>query len=139
MQPVLIRKGALGPNQPERDLLVSPQHRMLVSGPKVELWFGEQEVLVAAIHLTILDGIEQIAVDEVTYVHFMFDEHEIVCGDGAWSESFQPGDLSLQGIAQEQRAELMMLFPELECHGGSLPYGAARPSLKGYEVPLLLA
>ena len=139
VRPVLIRKGALGPNQPERDLLVSPQHRMLVSGPKVELWFGEQEVLVAAIHLTILDGIEQIAVDEVTYVHFMFDEHEIVCGDGAWSESFQPGDLSLQGIAQEQRAELMMLFPELECHGGSLPYGAARPSLKSYEVPLLLA
>ncbi len=139
LRPVLIRAGSLGLNQPERDLLVSPQHRMLVAGPRTELWFGEEEVLVAAINLTCLDGVEQIAAPDVTYVHFMFDNHEIVCGDGAWSESYQPGDMTLSTMDAEQRAEIFTLFPELKAGASEKTYPAARPTIRAREARVLFS
>ena len=51
---------------------------------------GEDEVLVAAKHLVGMDGVEQVAAGAVSYIHILFERHEIVCADGAWSESFQP-------------------------------------------------
>ena len=139
LRPVRIEAGALGRNQPERPLTVSPQHRMLVGNAATQLWFGEDEVLVAAIHLTCLDGVEQVEAEGVTYVHIMFDDHQIVCGDGAWSESFQPGDLTLAGMDQAQRDELLALFPELFSGDGRIDYPAARATLKAHEARLLAA
>jgi hypothetical protein len=128
----------LGQGVPDRDMVVSPQHRVVMSGYAIELLFGEDEVLVPATHLVGRPGITRICPDEgVTYVHFMFDHHELVMSDGAWTESFQPGDLSLAGLDQEQRDELLTLFPELAQEGGRKAYGAARMSLKSYQARLL--
>ncbi|SEP56673.1 Hint domain-containing protein [Thalassovita taeanensis] len=138
LRPVLISAGVLGPHLPERDLLVSPQHRMLISGPDTQLWFGEEEVFVAAIHLRCLEGVEQILLPTVTYVHFMFDQHQIVQGDGAWSESFQPGDLTLMGMDQAQRDELFALFPALQDGADTRKYPAARSTLSAQEARVLL-
>jgi hypothetical protein len=54
LAPILFKTGAIGNN---RDLLVSPNHRMLVEGWQVELLFGEQSVLVPAKHLVGLPGV----------------------------------------------------------------------------------
>jgi Ca2+-binding RTX toxin-like protein len=137
LRPVTIQAGALGANMPERALTVSPQHRMLIASVRTQLWFGEEEVLAAAINLVGMPGIERTEVDEVTYVHIMFDHHQIICGDGAWSESFQPGDQSLRGFDEAQRAELAELFPQLVYFGGRRRYLAARPTLKAHEARLL--
>lgn len=137
-QPVLIRKGALGKGLPERDMLVSPQHRMLVNSDLAEVMFEEREVLVAAKHLTGLDGVIQVQTGAVSYLHLMFDQHEVVLADGAWSESFQPGDHSLRGIGGDQRAEVLTLFPELETLAGLDSYGSARVSLKRHEAQILV-
>lgn len=136
LRPVFIPAGTLGAGVPQRDLLVSPQHRMLISGPQVALWFGEDEVLVTAIQLTCLDGVVQRAAAPVTYIHLMFDRHQIVLSDGAWSESFQPGDLTLAGMDQAQRDELLALFPEVAVAEG---YDAARPTLNSREVRVLFS
>ncbi|CUH83472.1 Hint domain-containing protein [Thalassovita mediterranea] len=137
LRPVHIRAGSLGAERPSRDLTVSPQHRMLVRDPKVSLWFGEEEVLVPAVQLTCLDGVQRGETAPVTYVHLMFDQHQLVLGDGAWSESFQPGDYTLAGLDAPQREELFKLFPELAVEATA--YSAARPTLSRHEVAVLFA
>lgn len=138
LQPVLIRAGALGNGLPERDMLVSPSHRVLVSCRRTELYFEESEVLAAAKHLVGRPGIERAAPASVTYLHFMCDHHEVVLSNGAWTESFQPGDWSLKGIDAAQRAEIFGLFPELRTRDGLEGYQSARRSLKKHEARLLM-
>jgi hypothetical protein len=60
LRPVLIRAGALGHGLPERDMLVSPQHRLLLTSERAALYFGEREVLAAARHLTGMEGIDEV-------------------------------------------------------------------------------
>ncbi|MGC1497993.1 MAG: tandem-95 repeat protein [Sulfitobacter sp.] len=137
LKPVLIRQGALGNDLPERDMMVSPNHRVLVANDKTALYFEEREVLVAAKHLTGLDGVDIVDVSHTTYIHIMFDNHEVILSDGAWTESFQPGDMSLAGVGNAQRNEILELFPELATAEGIEGYASARRSLKKHEAKLL--
>ena len=136
IQPILIKANSLGEGVPERDMMVSPNHRMLVTDPKLQMYLHESEALVAAKHMTAIDGVAQMATSSLTYVHFMFERHEVVLADGAWSESFQPGDYSMNGMPSEQRAEIDMLFPELEV-AGAAAFMSARTQLKGFEARTL--
>ena len=137
--PVLIRQSALGKDAPRRDMLVSPNHRMLITSHLAEVMFGEREVLVAAKHLTGLDGVDSVQVPAVSYIHLMFDNHEVILADGCWAESFQPGDHSMAGIRSQQRREILDLFPELENPQGLNNYFAARRLLRAHEAKLLTA
>lgn len=137
LRPVLIRQGALGNDLPERDMMVSPNHRILIANDKTSLYFEESEVLVAAKHLTGLDGVDIVEVSNTTYIHIMFDQHEVILSDGTWTESFQPGDNSLAGIGDAQRDEILELFPELATREGIDAYAAARRSLKKHEARLI--
>ena len=137
LKPVLIQQGALGNGLPERDMMVSPNHRVLVANDKTALYFEEREVLVAAKHLTGLKGVDIVDVSATTYIHIMFDQHEVILSDGTWTESFQPGDNSLAGIGNAQRTEIFELFPELKTREGIDGYQSARRSLKKHEARLL--
>jgi len=139
LQPVRIRRDALGPSMPEADMIVSPQHRMLLTGPRAELLFGEGEVLAAALHMVGTPGVERLSVSSVSYLHLLFDSHEIILANGAWTESFQPGDLSLGSMDAPQRDELFTLFPELREQVADSRWEAARLSLKRHEVRALMA
>jgi Ca2+-binding RTX toxin-like protein len=136
-RPVLIAKGALGHDLPERDMLVSPNHRMLLVDDRNLLQFQDREVLAAAKHLTGRPGITKVAPARLTYLHFMFDRHQVVLADGAWTESFQPGAHSMDGLAEAQREEILTLFPQLKTPDGVAGYGAARLTLKRHEARLL--
>ena len=139
LRPVLIRAGALGPETPDRDIRVSPNHRMLLRNELAEVMFGEREVLIAAKNLINLEGVECPETSGVTYVHVMFRRHEVILANGAWSESFQPGDYSLRSVGQAQRNEILTLFPELAAPSGLNGYQAARLSLKPHEAELLIS
>ena len=137
LKPVLIQQGALGNGLPERDMMVSPNHRMLVCNDRTALYFEEHEVLVAAKHLINHRGVHPIETVGTTYIHFMFDRHEVVLANGAWTESFQPGDQALKGMGNSQRSEIFELFPYLKTAIGRRNYGSVRKTLKRFEASLL--
>lgn len=135
LAPIVISAGVLGN---ERDLRVSPQHRMLIEGETALRMFGEPEVLAAAKHLTNWDGIYREETDEITYFHLLFDTHEIVFAEGAASESFHPGAVGLSSLEDAVREEVYDLFPELRMNLSA--FGpAARKSLRADEARLLKA
>jgi hypothetical protein len=131
--PVFIRQGSLGKGLPERDMMVSPNHRILVANERTSLRFADREVLVAAKHLT-SQGVHTVQSSGTTYIHFMCDRHEVVLADGIWTESFQPDDHSLKGIGNAQRLEIFELFPELKTEEGRSAYGPARQTTTDPEA-----
>ena len=132
LRPVLIRKGALGPDQPDRDMRVSRQHRVLVRDWRADVMFGEPEgVLVPAFSLCNDSTIvEERPTQDVTYIHIVFDNHEVVYADGIEAESFHPAARTVAGLQDAQRQELLELFPEL-AEGAQFAYNAARGELRG--------
>ena len=138
LRPIIVKAGSLGNGLPERDMMLSPNHRVLVANDRTALYFDEHEVLVAAKHLIGGAGVHQVESVGTTYHHFMFDQHEVVLSNGAWTESFQPGDYTLKGLGNAQRNELFELFPELKAPAGVDAYQAARKTLKKHEARLLV-
>ncbi len=133
MAPVLIKKGALGNS---RDLMVSPAHRVVLQGWQTELLFGNDEMMAPAGALVNDRTITVQRSDKVEYFHLMFDKHEIIFSDGAATESFHPGEVSVGTMAKATRDEVLALFPELETNAAA--YGpAARHTLKAHEVALM--
>lgn len=108
-----------------------------MTGTRSSLYFEENEVLVAAKHLTELDGIDRVESAGGTYIHLLFDRHEVVLSNGAWTETFQPGEFSLASVDGAQRAEIMGLFPELADRSAKGGGPAARKELKKHEARLL--
>lgn len=131
LQPILIQKGALGYGLPEYNLTVSPNKRLVVSNDRVSLRFDEDEVLVSAKHLVNpSEGIQEVQSMGITYIHFVFDQHEVVLANGAWVESFHPADHSLKGRGNAQRNELLEIFPELKQDKQETAYVSGRTSQK---------
>ncbi|MEQ9257886.1 MAG: Hint domain-containing protein [Roseovarius sp.] len=122
LRPVRIAAGALGEGLPRRELRVSRQHRMLVSSRVAERMFGAREVLIPAIRLVGLPGVE---IDEtacgMTYVHLVFDRHEVILAEGAPSESLFLGPQALKALDAEVREEILAIFPQLADEGAPEP------------------
>jgi hypothetical protein len=99
--------------------------------------FGESEVLATAKHLVNGSTIVQMLGGDVTYVHILFDQHEIIYAEGGTpTESFFPGDTAMDAVQAAQREELFQIMPELRCSAGL--YGhTARMCLKAHEWRLL--
>ncbi|WP_299951816.1 Hint domain-containing protein [uncultured Ruegeria sp.] len=135
--PIRISAGSLGPDTPARDLLLSPQHRVVVSSPAMELHHCHPMMLASAKSLINGKTITQAPPDRgVEYIHILFDQHELVNVDGLWSESFFPGDCTLNAMSVAAKAELFELFPEL--NSGASGYGdTVLPVLKPFEVQML--
>lgn len=115
LRPVRIAAGALGSGLPKRDLIVSPQHRLLVVSPIVERVLGISEALLAATKLTGLPGIAVASdLEEVSYHHLIFDAHEVVMAEGTCTESFYPGPMAISSMPAEARAEFDALFPDFQ-------------------------
>ena len=133
--PVCIAKGALGN---ARDLLVSPEHRMVITDVRITLLFAEDEVLVPAKGLIDGDRIYRRVGGEITYFHILLDAHEVIFAEGAPTESLflSEDDSSLSSFTKDGVSEALALFPELN---GRLPKSgdAARPILNMAEAQLL--
>jgi hypothetical protein len=115
LRPVRIKAGALGQGEPDDDLLVSPEHRVLIKGRAAQALFNTDEVLVKASNLL---NDRSILIDhtarEVTYIHLMLEQHQIVWANGVECESFHPANTAMEDIDPVQRAVLFDRFAGLE-------------------------
>ncbi len=135
--PVRIRANSFSDQCPARDLLVSPQHRIAVSSARMQLYFSDPLMLAPAKGLINNRTIDQLPPDRsVDYIHLLFDRHELVQVEGVWSESFFPGDTSMDAMTRRTRQELFELFPDLLSFRG--PFAETiLPVLKPHEVHML--
>lgn len=93
MRPVRIARDSFGKGRPHRNLVVSPQHRILVRSSIAHRMFGHHEVLVPAKKLVGYPGIRR---DEtsasVEYIHLLLESHELLTANGLVSESLYWGE-----------------------------------------------
>ncbi len=138
LAPVRFGAGSLGSGVPSRDVLVSPAHRIEMSGPACHLLFACDAVLVPAHCLLDVAGVTR-CTDKlhVAYWHFALARHAIVTTSGLRSESFHPGAFGLSTLDPAGRREMRRLFPEITVQddaGGPL---TCRRCLKRREARLL--
>ena len=83
LRPIRIRARALDADLPDADLLVSPQHRILIRGRSARALFNTDEVLVAAADL-INDRTITVAraLRALTYYHLLLARHQVVWANG---------------------------------------------------------
>lgn len=138
LRPVRLRAGALGIERPDQELLVSPDHRMLISGAVAQTLFNTSEVLVSARDMINDRTIAvDLAVREVTYIHLLLPRHQVLWANGVETESFHPASAALTALDPEDRARLMAFDQRIEQTPDA--YGAfARRRLTTSEAALLL-
>lgn len=134
LAPVVITKGALDNTD---DLIVSQQHRLLISDWRAEVMLGSHEVLVKARDMLNGDTIYLRRGGVVEYFHILFQSHEIIYAEGIPSESLHINRSTLDSLAEESRAEIIELFPHLAREPQNSAV-ASRMSLKSYEASALL-
>lgn len=138
-KPVLIQAGALGEGRPTQDLIVSPQHRILVGGGGQLTQYFETEAFAPAKALTGVPGIRHMkGKTNITYFHFACDRHEVVTANGCQSESLLLGPEVLKGLTPAVRRVLKLTF-KLCATGDALNGLAAGACLAVGEVRRQLA
>ena len=132
--PILFEDGALeGQTAP---LMVSPQHKMLISHFAAELLFGQDEVFCSAKHM-LGPKVKRIARKMVTYVHILFETHQVITANGVETESFHAGPEGMKALSDTSKQDLFKALPALKTD----PYAHGRtayPCLKSHETTLLM-
>lgn len=110
-KPVLISKGALGHGIPDRDLVVSGQHR-IVAGLDCQLpGFSSKPVLVPAKALTTEPGVRHMkGTRSILWHHVMCDSHHLIRANGTVSETLLPGPVILGHLDPAELRDLTRAF-----------------------------
>lgn len=119
--PIRFGIGSLGGGLPERPLIVSRQHRMLVASKIAKRIFGTSEVILPAVRFLPLPNVETISNGRLmTFWHMALDRHEIIYAEGAPAETLLPGRFALRSMRPNTRNELLRLFPTLAKSDGRI-------------------
>lgn len=114
LRPIEIAPGAFGPAIPSQTVRLSPQHRVALTAGASAIALDASEVLVAARHLVGRPGVSvDILGRDVTYVHFLLEDHDLVCVSDLWSETLFLGETVVCGLSDAARVEIEELFPRM--------------------------
>ncbi|RPE67418.1 lamin tail-like protein [Pacificibacter maritimus] len=138
--PVIIKAGALGAGKPTTDLIVSPQHRVLVGGGgQLEAQF-KTESLAPAKSLVSLPGIRQMqGKKSITWIHFACERHEVVSANACLTETLLVGPMVVKNMTDAERIDLIKVFGAGSRCKAALNGPPARPCLRVGGVRRLLA
>lgn len=134
MAPILIRKGTLNN---ARDLLVSPDHRLMLYQRHDALGAGTPELLIPARHLVNGDSVVVQDGGFVDYFQLLFDRHHIVYAEGIAAESLFLDPVTEPALPPElleRLAEASLPHQRRDSHGLDVP----RPLLDRPDLVELL-
>ncbi|MGR3455258.1 Hint domain-containing protein [Pseudooceanicola sp.] len=106
--PVLIRAGTLNN---ERDLVVSPDHRLFIYQRADALGVGRSELLVRVRHLLNGDTITRLDGGFVEYYQLLFDRHQIIYAEGIAAETLLVDTRTRAALPPELDAKLAAALP----------------------------
>src|SRR6056297_964747 len=111
--PVRIAAGTL---HNENDLLVSPDHRLLIYQRSDALGAGRHEVLVRACHLVNGDSVRRETGGFVDYFQILFDAHQIIYAEGIAAETLLVDPRTRAALPRDIEETLLA---EAAAHGNS--------------------
>ena len=134
IHPVRIDKDALGPERPSRDMMVSSQHRIVIHDDAAGKMYGSPKILVPAIALLANEKTAKADVKCTTYIHLLFDQHEIIFANGIETKSFHPNNKIMNGLDRSVQDEIYAIYPKLRSGTMASGYGpTALPALSVTE------
>lgn len=109
-QPIAIRKGALGPGLPQRDLMLSPNHRILARTSPAFALHDPLGALAPVKALTRHPGIRALkGRRDITWFALLLPRHEVVIAEGIAVESLYPGPEVFRSLTGEERCDWLHL------------------------------
>ena len=136
LAPIRFRPRALGPMMPQQDLLLAPDHQVLVPGYRLADVPDTMSRLITA--RDIADRSDAAFVDknfdEITYYNIVFDAHQIFCVNGLPVESFLPSKAKTKNMDKAVSGSLVELFPEFAKTETAFPVSSyAKPDDADYQ------
>lgn len=114
LQPICIQPHALGLGLPHHPLILSRQHRILVTSRIAQRMFGTPDVFLSAHKLLGLPGVKlEREAAFVTYWHVLCDRHEVIFANGAPTETLYLGAMARHGMPDHALQEIQTLFPQV--------------------------
>lgn len=113
LYPILIRRGTFGA---ERDLLVSQQHGIL-TGRTGDTFARAKHLVGHTNGVRFARGKKS-----VTYIHLMFESHEVIFAENVASESFYPGPMALDQMTPQDRLAFSKVLPGLSLGFGKVTH-----------------
>lgn len=114
--PVVIRQGVLGNG---RDLMVSPDHRVLIYQRSDQIGAGRPDILVKVRHLVDNEQVLRRSGGYVDYVQLLFDSHEIIYAEGIAAESLLIGQRNRNALPAELAGSVTHISPDLGSRVGA--------------------
>ncbi|MEM7190414.1 MAG: Hint domain-containing protein [Pseudomonadota bacterium] len=137
-KPVWVGPAVFGPGLPETALVLSPQHRILLTGAEVQYRHAVPEVLGMAKGLVHCRGIRRMhGKRSVTYHSILLERHGVMFANGLAVESFYPGRYAQSLLDPGDRIRLLAQFPGIADDPERAYGNPARPVLKRREVEAL--
>jgi len=139
LRPVRLPKNALGPGLPDRDLLVSPLHRIRLDGWRAQVLIGQEAVLVHTGHLPQsrrLGGEE--CIGGVRYFHILCDDHQVILAEGLPAETLFLGDVAEASFGKAAMAGMLESSAILRERGPGASFPIAHTCARQFETALLV-
>ncbi len=102
--PIRFKANSIGN---KADLYLSPNHRVALNHPLVELHFGAPTVLLPAKAFVNGRTVTRVQSGRVEYFHLLLENHHVVFAEGAECESLFFGDMAERTLFEAHRAELI--------------------------------
>lgn len=132
LYPVTFSPNSIGPDCPTNPLSISGNHQILLSDAEIQLYFGEDEALAPARRIAQAPSQKTSTLCPLTFHHLLFAEHEIICANGLWCESFFPSPQALNRLSTKDQWDIdHLLGLELD------KMQTARRTLENWECTVL--